>query len=357
MSDSLSPDPLEVLSAEDRSLLDHVCERLPEERLAGTARGPAGWQDADRSPAVLRSLGRLYGHGRLGGTGYLSLLPVDHGIAYGGGTAFAANPVHFDPESIVRLALEGGCSGVVTTHGVLGAVARRYARKLPLVLKLNHHQTLSRPPEAVQVLFARIDDAERVGCAAVAATVYFGGPDTRRELRLVSRLFSEAHRRGMATVLFCYLHHESLRVDGTDYALASDLTAQANYEGAAVEADLIKQKQPTVDGGFLVLDHWDDRRDVPDRETLDALVGSHPIDRVRYQVVHGLGGRCGLINSGGPAGGDALERAVRAAVVNRRAGGIGLIAGRKVFQPPREEGLRVLHAIQNVYLDDRIDLA
>lgn len=357
MTPSLDPDPLAILPDADRHLLEHECTRLPGELLAASPVGTGAWTEADRPPAVLGALERLYGHGRLGGTGFLSLLPVDHGTAYGAGTAFAPNTVHLDPESILELAVEGGCSGVVTTHGVLGSSARRYAHRIPLILKLNHHQTLSRPPRAMQVLFARVEDAERIGCAAVAATVYFGGSDTRRELREVSRLFSEAHRCGLATVLFCYLHSEAVREDGRNYALASDLTAQADYEGATIEADLIKQKQPTLDGGFLVLDWWDEEREVPDAETLDRLVGAHPIDRVRYQVIHGLAGRCGLINSGGPAAGDALERAVRAAIVNRRAGGIGLIAGRKVFQPPREEGLRVLRAVQNVYLDERIALA
>jgi fructose-bisphosphate aldolase, class I len=314
------------------------------------------WKDSDRPTSVLRALQALVDHGRLGGTGYLSMLPVDHGIAFSAGSAFAPNPAYFDPEAVLTLAIEAGCSAVVTTFGVLGAVARRYAHRVPLVLKLNHHETLSYPNRSDQVMFARVRNAFEMGCVAVGATVYFGSPESRRQLREVSEAFAEAHALGMATVLFCYLHPFAFHRGGVDYAFAADLTGQANHFGATVEADLIKQKLPVVRGGFRAVSAPDAPYGSPG-EAGDALAGEHPIDLTRYQVACSFMGRCGLINSGGGAGADDFAEAVRTAVVNKRAGGMGLIAGRKAFQRPLRDGVRLIHAVQDVYLDARVTVA
>lgn len=316
---------------------------------------------SDRSPRVLNSLSAVFRHGRLGGTGYLSLLPFDHGIAFGAGSAFATNPRYFDPEAAVELALEAGCSGIVSTFGVLGAAARRYAHKIPFVLKINHDEQLTYPQRNDNIHFAQVKDAWKMGCVGLAATVFFGSPGSRRQLQHVANAFSTAHELGMATILFCYVREAALRVNrgdgapGTNYEFAADLTGQANHLGATIEADLIKQKLPVVNGGFKALGPGYGKID---ERMYSDLMSDHPIDMTRYQVLNGYAARCGLVSSGGASTGkDDIRDAVRAAVINKRAGGLGLIAGRKAFQRPVKEGVEILHAIQDVYLDVRIGLA
>jgi fructose-bisphosphate aldolase, class I len=341
-----------ILGAEAESLLEHRCERLPLEHLhvPGSDFVDRVWAGSGRPHGAIAALERLFGHGRLGGSGYLSILPVDHGVAFSGGSAFAPNPGYFDPEAIMTLAIEGGCSAVVTTFGVLGAGARRYAHRIPLILKLNHHETLSHPNRADQVMFARVREAWRMGSAGVAATVYFGSPESRRQIQEVSAAFAEAHALGMVTVLFCYLHNPAFRRNGIDYVLAADLTGQANHLGVTIQADLIKQKLPAVDGGFHALSH-------PLGDAHAGLTRSHPVDLTRYQVANAYMGRAGRISSGGGSGGDDLRDAVRTAVINKRAGGMGLLAGRKAFQRPLQEGIKMIRAIQEVYLDPRVSIA
>jgi len=345
-----------LLGAEADNLLAHISRDLPREllHLPGPDFVDRVWGASDRSPRVLGALHTLFGHGRLGGTGYLSVLPVDHGVAFSAGSAFAASPDYFDPAAVMTLAVEAGCSAVVTTYGVLGAVARRYAHRVPLVLKLNHHQTLSYPDRPDQTPFARVRAAAEQGCVGVAATVYFGSAGARRQLREVSAWFAEAHALGMATVLFCYLHHAAFRQPGVDYELAVDLTAQANHLGAAVEADLIKQKLPTAARGFPALSVAGQPYGPLDAQ---AGAGAHSVDLVRDQVAHCFMGRCGLLSSGGGAGADDLAQAVRTAVVNKRGGGVGLLVGRKAFQRPLAEGVRLVHSVQEVYLDPRVTVA
>jgi class I fructose-bisphosphate aldolase len=348
-----------LLGEEAEKLLGHTSRTIPRENLhlPGPDFVDRVWALSDRPPRVLRALQTLFDHGRLGGTGYLSLLPVDHGIAFSAGSAFAPNPAYFDPEAVLTLAVEAGCSAVVTTYGVLGAVARRYAHRVPLILKLNHHETLAYPNRPDQVPFARVRDAFEMGCVGVGATVYFGSPEATRQLREVSEAFAEAHALGMATVLFCYLHHAAFRRDGVNYELAADLTGQANHLGATVEADLVKQKLPVVNGGFRALGTGGSPYGTLDERVYTELTSDHPIDLTRYQVANSFMGRCGLINSGGGAGADDLSEAVRTAVVNKRAGGMGLIAGRKAFQRPLRDGVALVHAVQDVYLDPRVTVA
>jgi fructose-bisphosphate aldolase, class I len=351
---------IEALLGEDaEALLGHVCRTIPRQHLhlPGPDFVDRVWHGSDRPPAVLRALDTLFGHGRLGGTGYLSILPVDHGIAFSAGSAFAPNPAYFDPEAVLTLAVEAGCSAVVSTYGVLGSVARRYAHRVPLILKLNHHETLSYPNRTDQVMFARVREAREMGCVAVGATVYFGSPESTRQLREASAAFAEAHALGMATILFCYLHHAAFRRNGLNHELAADLTGQANHIGATIEADLIKQKMPTHNGGYRALGAGESPYGKTDDRIYTELASDHPIDLTRYQVANAYMGRCGLINSGGGSGGSDLAEAVRTVVVNKRAGGMGLIAGRKAFQRPLAEGIEIVHAIQDVYLDPRVTVA
>ena len=346
----------EILGAEAPYLLDHACEAIPRARVH--APGPdfvdrvvAG---SDRSPGVLASLERLFRSGRLAGSGYLSLLPIDHGIAHTAGMVFAANPSYFEPDAIVRLGLEGGCSGIVTTYGVLGALAREAAHRIPLILKINHDEQFTYPARYDNILFARTREAWSMGCVAVAATVYFGGPGARREIVEVSSAFAEAHALGMATILFCYLHPVALKGGGDDMIFAADLTAEANHQGVTIEADLIKQKQPLFTEGYKRLPpgygKWDE-------SIYSKLSSEHPIDLTRYQVALGYFGRSGLIHSGGASGGDDLRQVVRAAVINKRGGGMGLLAGRKAFQAPLARGVALLRAIQDVYLSNAVTIA
>jgi fructose-bisphosphate aldolase, class I len=311
------------------------------------------WKDSDRSPAVLRNMQTLFEHGRLGGSGYLSVLPVDQGIEHSAGASFAPNPIYFEPENIVKLAHEAGCNAVASSLGVLGAVARKYAYKIPFIAKINHNELLSYPNTHDQILFASVDQAFDMGAVAVGATIYFGSEESERQIQEISEAFAYAHELGLVTILWCYLRNPAFKTDREDYHTAADLTGQANHLGVTIEADIIKQKQPTTDGGFKALDFGktDDR-------VYSQLSGEHPIDRTRYQVLSNYAGRAGLINSGGASKGKGdLEAAVRTAVINKRAGGMGLISGRKAFQRPMEEGIDLLHSIQDVFLSKDVTIA
>jgi fructose-bisphosphate aldolase, class I len=311
------------------------------------------WTGTDRSNQVLRNLSSIYAHGRLGGTGYVSILPVDQGIEHSAGASFAPNPEYFDPGKIVELAVEGGCNAVASTFGVLGAVSRRWAHRIPFIVKLNHNELLTYPNGADQILFGTVKEAWNLGAAAVGATIYFGSDGADRQIVEISRMFHEAHELGMATILWCYLRNPAFKKDGVDYALAADLTGQANHLGVTIEADVIKQKLPTTNGGFTALKFG---------RTADAvytkLTSDHPIDLCRYQVLNCYSGRVGLINSGGESNGAAdLAEAVRTAVINKRAGGTGLITGRKAFQRPMRDGVHLLTAVQDVYLNQKVTIA
>ncbi|MFW6361484.1 MAG: class I fructose-bisphosphate aldolase [Spirochaetota bacterium] len=311
------------------------------------------WKESDRSPAVLRSMQTLFEHGRLGGSGYLSVLPVDQGIEHSAGASFAPNPIYFDPENIVKLGYEAGCNAVASSLGVLGSVARKYAHKIPFIAKINHNELLSYPNSHDQILFANVDQAFDMGAVAVGATIYFGSEESNRQIQEISEAFAYAHELGLVTVLWCYLRNSAFKTEQDDYHTAADLTGQANHLGVTIEADIIKQKQPTTDGGFKALNFGktDDR-------VYSELSGDHPIDRTRYQVLSNYAGRAGLINSGGASKGKGdLEAAVRTAVINKRAGGMGLISGRKAFQRPMEEGIDLLHSIQDVFLSKEITIA
>ena len=358
MPDTLSP-IADRLGDEADSLLGFDDPKISKDRLH--LPGP-DWVDrifapSDRSVAVMRSLQQLYDHGRLGGTGYLSILPVDQGIEHAGGASFAKNPDYFDPENIVRLAIDGGCNGVATTYGALGMVARKYAHKIPFILKVNHNELLTFPNTFDQVMYARVEEAWNMGCVAIGATIYFGSDDSSRQIQEVSQAFAAAHEMGMATILWCYLRNSAFKVNGTDYHAAADLTGQANHVGATLEADILKQKQPTNNGGYKALNSGDSSYGKLDERIYSELASDHPIDLTRYQVMNGFAGRAGLINSGGGSGADDFAQAVRTAVVNKRAGGMGLISGRKAFQRDRAEGIELLNAIQDVYLSDEVTVA
>jgi class I fructose-bisphosphate aldolase len=345
----------EILGEEARDLLDHRCETIPSEllHLPGPDFVDRVWSASDRSPRVLRSIQTLYGHGRLAGTGYLSILPVDQGIEHSAGASFAPNPEYFDGENIVKLAIEGGCNAVASTFGVLGSVARRYAHRIPFICKINHNQLLSYPNEYDQILFGTVREAWEMGAVAVGATIYFGSPESTRQIVEVSRAFHEAHELGMATVLWCYLRNPAFSKNGVNYEVAADLTGQANHLGVTIEADIIKQKLPETNGGFTALSFGKTSRLVYER-----LTSGNPIDLTRYQVANCYMGRAGLINSGGASSGAGdLGEAVKTAVINKRAGGSGLISGRKAFQRPMQEGIALLNAIQDVYLTPEITFA
>lgn len=348
-----------LLGANAESLLTHICTGIAKERLhlPGPDQVDRIWKDSDRNIQTLCSMQALFGHGRLGGTGYVSILPVDQGIEHAGGASFAKNPDYFDPANIVELAIEGGCNGVATTYGALGAVARKYAHKIPLILKLNHNELLTHPNTFDQIMFGQIEDAWNMGCTAVGATIYFGSPESNRQIVEVAEAFSRAHELGMATILWCYLRNPAFKVDGVDYHAASDLTAQANHLGVTIQADIIKQKMATNNGGYRALNAGDSSYGKLDDRIYSELSTDHPIDLVRYQVANCYMGRCGLINSGGASGENDLQQAVLTGVINKRAGGMGLISGRKAFQKSRAEGVALLNAIQDVYLDDKITIA
>ncbi|MEU6379915.1 class I fructose-bisphosphate aldolase [Streptomyces sp. NPDC046909] len=307
----------------------------------------------DRSPQVLRNLQSLFDHGRLAGTGYVSILPVDQGIEHSAASAFAPNPRYLDPRNIVELAVEGGCNAVASTLGVLGAVSRRYAHRIPFVVKLNHNELLTYPNHYDQIMFGDVQQCFDLGAAGVGATIYFGSEQSDRQLREVSELFARAHQLGMFTVLWCYLRNPAFQHVGVDYAVSADLTGQANHLGVTIEADIVKQKQPENNGGYRALDFGK-----TDQRVYGTLVTDHPIDLTRWQVANCYMGRVGLINSGGASAGQGdLAQAVRTAVINKRAGGTGLITGRKAFQRPTGEGVALLHAVQDVYLDDSVTIA
>lgn len=345
----------EVLGSETRSLLDHRCKGIPKETIY--AANPK-WIDevvsqSDRNPQVLRSLQTLLNHGRLGGTGYTSIFPVDQGIEHSAGASFAPNPVFFDPEKIIQFALEGGCNGVATTLGVLGLYARKYAHKVPFILKINHNEFLSLPNRYDQTMFATVKQAWNMGCVAVGATIYWGSAESARQLKEVSEAFAAAHELGMGTILWCYTRNNGFKVDGVDYHSSADLTGQANHLGVTLQADIIKQKLPTNNGGYKATKHGKTHEKVYTELTTD-----NPIDLCRYQLANCYMGKVPLINSGGESKGSAdLTDAVRTAVINKRAGGMGLILGRKAFQRPWKEGVALIHAVQDVYLDKSVTLA
>jgi len=304
---------------------------------------------SDRPNPVLRNMQLLFNTGRLAGTGYLSILPVDQGIEHSAGASFAPNPIYFDGENIVKLALEAGCNAVASTAGVLGSVSRKYAHKIPFIVKLNHNELLSHPNTFDQVLFANVKQAFDMGAVAVGATVYFGSPESSRQIKEISKVFHKAHELGMVTILWCYLRNSVFKIDGIDYHLSSDMTGQANHLGATMQADIIKQKQPVCDGGYKAMNKQGSFGKFSEKMYTD-LNSEHPIDLTRYQVVNNYMGRIGLINSGGASGKNDLAQVVKTAVINKRAGGIGLITGRKAFQKPMKEGVELFHAIQDIYL-------
>ena len=343
-----------ILGEESDYLLSHKCQtisknllHLPEPDFVENI-----FNISDRSLQVRQNLKTLFNHGQLKGTGYLSILPVDQGIEHSAGASFAPNPIYFDPENIVRLAIEGGCNGVTSTLGVLGIVSRKYADNIPFIVKLNHNDLLSYPNHYDQRMFATVEQAYDMGALGVGATIYFGSEESRRQIEEVSLAFSQAHQLGMFTVLWCYLRNVAFKKEDIDYHNSADLTGQANHLGVTIEADLIKQKQPTNNGGYLALKFGKTSPLVYEKLTSD-----HPIDLTRYQVINCYMGRIGLINSGGPSGKNDLQQVVKTAVINKRAGGAGVISGRKTFQKPMEEGIKIFHAIQDVYLCPEITVA
>ena len=341
------------------SLLKHTCETIGKDKLhlPSMQTIQTVFAASDRSPKVIANLKSLYNHGRLKGTGYVSILPVDQGIEHSAGASFAKNPAYFDPESIVKLAIEGGCNGVASTVGALGMVSKKYAAKIPFIVKLNHNELLTYPNKFDQVMFGSVAQAKSMGAAGVGATIYFGSPESGRQIMEVSQAFAEAHRQGMFTVLWCYLRSSSFKKDGVDYHLSADLTGQANHLGVTIEADIIKQKLPECNGGFTALNTGGSSYGKLDKRMYTELATDHPIDLCRYQVANCYMGRIGLINSGGASGENDLQQAVMTAVINKRAGGAGLISGRKAFQKPMEQGVEILHAIQDVYLSKEVTVA
>jgi class I fructose-bisphosphate aldolase len=345
-----------LLGDEAESLLSHESKGIPASdlHLPGPDYIDRVLQQSDRTPQVLRSLQSLFDHGRLRGTGHVSILPVDQGIEHSGAASFAPNPKYFDPGNIVELAVEGGCNAVATTFGVLGAVSRQYAHKIPFIVKLNHAEMLTYPNQADQVMYGSVQQAYDLGAAGVGATIYYGSEESTRQIQEVSEAFQEAHEMGLFTVLWAYLRNSAFKVDGVDYHLSADLTGQANHMAVTIEADIIKQKQPENNGGYNALSGYGKTHNA----VYEDLTTDHPIDLTRWQVANCYMGRIGLINSGGASSGaDDLAQAVRTAVINKRAGGLGLISGRKAFQRPTAEGIELLNAIQDVYLDDSVTVA
>ena len=345
-----------LLGDEAESLLTYESKGIPKEDL--TLPGPDYIErvmvQTDRSPQVLRNLQSLFDHGRLGGTGYASILPVDQGIEHSAAASFAPNPQYFDPANIVKLAIEGGCNAVASTFGVLAEVSRLYAHRIPFIVKLNHNELLTLPNKFDQVMFGSVDQAYDLGAAGVGATIYFGSEEATRQIQEVSEAFAQAHELGLFTVLWCYLRNPGFKVEGTDYHTAADLTGQADHIGVTIEADIIKQKLPTVNGGYNALSGFGKTSKL----VYESLTTDHPIDLARWQVANAYMGRRPTINSGGESKGTTdLAEAVRTAVINKRAGGVGLISGRKAFQRPMTEGVELLNAIQDVYLDESITVA
>ncbi len=355
----MSTNIVELLGADAQNLLEHKCTTIPKESLHLPSPNVVEniFTISDRPTPVLKSLQQLFGHGRLAETGYVSILPVDQGIEHSGGASFAKNPMYFDGENIVQLAIEGGCNGVASTLGVLGSVARKYAHKIPFILKFNHNEFMSYPNTYDQTLFASIKQAWDMGCVAVGATVYFGSAESRRQIWEVSQMFQQAHELGMATILWCYTRNNAFKTKEKDYHVSADLTGQANHLGVTIEADIIKQKLPENNGGYTALNISGSSYGKIDKLVYEKLTSDHPIDLTRYQVANCYMGRAGLINSGGASGSNDLADAVRTAVVNKRAGGMGLISGRKAFQKPMKDGVAILNAIQDVYLSKEVTIA
>ena len=346
---------VELLGNNADNLLNHKCNTISKDMLLSPGSNfiDNAFINTNRSPQVLRSLEDLYGHGRLAGTGYVSILPVDQGIEHSAGASFAPNPIYFDPENIVKLAIEGGCNAVASTYGVLASCSRKYAHKIPFIVKLNHNEFLTYPNKYDQIMFGSVEEAWNLGATAVGATIYFGSDNSSRQIVEVAQAFERAHELGMATILWCYLRNNGFKKDGIDYHTATDLTSQANHLGVTIQADIIKQKLPTNNGGYTALNFGKTHAKVYSELTTD-----HPIDLTRYQVANCYMGKIGLINSGGESkGASDLSEAVSTAVINKRAGGHGLISGRKAFQKPMAEGVEILNAIQDVYLSKEITLA
>jgi len=354
----MATDIQSLLGDKAESLLGFTSPKIPKERLH--LPGPNFLDDvfiqSDRNNRSLGNLAWMYNHGRLGGTGYMSILPVDQGIEHSGGASFAKNPDYFDPENIVKLAIEGGCNAVASTFGVLGMVARKYAHKIPFLVKINHNELLTYPNNFEQILFGTVEQAYDMGAAAIGATIYFGSDDSHRELIEIAQAFSLAHELGMATVLWCYMRNSAFKKD-KDYHVSADLTGQANHLGVTIQADIIKQKLAENNGGFLALNSGDSSYGKLDKRMYSELASDHPIDLCRYQVANCYMGRIGLINSGGASGDNDFGDAAATAVINKRAGGQGLISGRKAFQRPMADGVKILNTIQDVYLDKSVTIA
>ncbi len=350
----------QLLGEQASYYLDHQCKTIDKSslHLPGPDAVERVWVSSNRSNQVLRNLQQIFSHGRLADSGYVSILPVDQGIEHSAGASFSPNPIYFDPEQIVRLAIEGGCNAVASTFGVLGAVSRKYAHRIPFIVKVNHNELLTYPNKFDQILFGNIKDAWNMGAAAVGATVYFGSDESGRQIVEIAEAFEYAHELGMVTVLWCYLRNSSFKKDGKDYHTAADLTGQANHLGVTIQADIIKQKLPTLNRGFEALNMGGSSYGKLNPKMYSELSTDHPIDLCRYQVANCYMGRAGLINSGGESkGATDLQEAVTTAVINKRAGGMGLISGRKAFQKPFGEGVSLLHAIQDVYLDPAVTVA
>ena len=355
---SASQDIQSLLGNEAENLLTYKAKVSKDTlHLPGTDFVDRIFLNSDRNSQVLRSLQQLYSAGRLANTGYLSILPVDQGIEHSGAASFAPNPIYFDPENIIKLAIEGGCNAVATTLGVLGMMSRKYAHRLPFIVKLNHNELLTYPNPSDEIMFASVKQAWNLGAVAVGATIYFGSTESSRQIQEISKAFAQAHELGMATILWCYLRNSVFKQD-KDYHLAADLTGQANHLGVTIEADIIKQKLPECNGGYqAVVKATGEKYGRTDDRVYRELTSDHPIDLTRYQVLNCYAGRSGLINSGGSSGDNDFADAVRTAVINKRAGGCGLISGRKTFQRPMSEGVKLFHAIQDVYLSNEVTIA
>jgi fructose-bisphosphate aldolase, class I len=354
------PTVSELLGKDAESLLTHKSKTITKDQLH--LPGPTFVDDifsiSNRSPQTIRSIQTLFDKGRLGNTGFLSILPIDQGIEHSAGASFAKNPIYFDPENIIKLAIEGGCNAVATTFGGLAMMSRKYAHKIPFIVKINHNELLTYPNQADQVMYGSVEDAWNLGAIAVGATIYFGSDNATRQIQEVSKAFERAHQLGMATILWCYTRNDAFKKDGVDYHTSADLTGQANHLGVTIQADIIKQKLATNNGGYKALNTGGSSYGKLDERIYTELTSEHPIDLCRYQVVNCYMGRAGLINSGGDSKGSSdMADAVRTAVINKRAGGMGLISGRKAFQRPMKEGVEILQAIQDVYLDKKIEIA
>lgn len=350
----------ELLGDKASYYLDHQCRTIDRSQLQLPSQDVINrvWRDSNRNNQTLRNLQQVFGTGRLANTGYVSILPVDQGIEHSAGASFSPNPAYFDPDKIIELAIEGGCNAVASTYGVLAQMSRKYAHRIPMIVKVNHNELLTYPNKADQILFGTIRDAWNMGAAGVGATIYFGSPESGRQIVEISEAFAQAHELGMCTILWCYLRNPAFKVDGVDYHTAADLTGQANHLGVTIQADIIKQKLPTNNGGYQALNMGNSSYGKLNPKMYSELSSDHPIDLCRYQVANCYMGRVGLINSGGESkGASDLQEAVTTAVINKRAGGMGLISGRKAFQKPMKEGVALLNAIQDVYLDQGVTVA